>query len=1546
MDTTKTKLIISFLIISTLLLYPFSLLTFSTNVNMNFVENQEKIKENLTEKINQVNNQEYVESFDNYWSDRYEEDQLNGTYSRWDSSLDNGEYSFEKWEDTTTFENAHNESILSTEYQNFINCKSFSGSSNSNCENQNYETSALAGGAGAGTLLGWSYREQIQITGSPDGSLTNYNMEFFLYYGSGTDSTDVKQFKIYLDSRSNTDFSDIRFTADDGTTLLTHYAIDVYSSDYAQVIVNVPSIPTGTTTDIFIYYGNPLASSTSNNSLIEFYDDFNSGITAGEWSTQDGGAGDGGDVRTGQTGGDYGVAFDLQDCTGSGCFGQLVFDDVDGANQFSTTQSYKIYQRIYIENITSGRANLQVAHQTRTPSSAQTRTQYDQSYANNRELVYNHPNIDFEQTTPNIEKWDVAGTNRLNQHWVSFDSGTNNYYLRLYQDDDYLTMPNPEQEYVDPSSLNGELRYINMNWQGLGTGSDKYFAWLLEFAIIEKTENEPTILITDSVLSTDYVGYEQGNTTLSALPYDLENSDFTQLDDLAFTQTSRGFSFNNDGTEAFFVNFDGDVETWNLSTPYDFSTAVFWYEESFTLYATFLTGIDFKPDGTKMYLFYQYSVREFDLDPAWSVVDYTNVGVGTLSALYGIYGCHFGDSGSKIYCAGGSGGGSDYIGEYSLSSAWTASTLSTSYNEDIGTTVHGVGISGDGTQFYASVGGSWRIYDLATAWDLSSNSLDTTKSVGGVSTQVMMEWKPDGLEFYSSSTGGDIVQRTITQTIQYSEGGIKRFFPAVDVDQITTLEALGATVPEFEHFKFRSYIDNSYLLELESIQVFLYTYNSSEVLFNTTLESWTTDEINYFWNTTSQPLNASKIYIKDFNFTETPGNYYTFDILDLAEDWFDNRLTGNTVFGIGIQLYELNDANNTGKGSSYISLGSYFDFDYELLVDYNDVAYKDLSLNVEKGEELVSSVGFSYEQGTNTNLTNSNYFEFSVAIETYSTQLVRTHYMSMILYDPSGEVFVGWRTTSGAIVSYSTGVFLEDQKTYRFTFDISKTDGRLAFSILNVTGDALLRPTTWQTYTTSDIDYRPSFFGAEPLLRYYDGNSTTADHRRGYNILMRSGSTGIVTGATAIHIDQIYSSNGLLDTEYFCKPQDNFVDGSGGNCNDYSAGDFDDINAYGAHWNNLSTTTRVTYQNRVRDFRSFTGIAGINSTDDFSNDQALELTRVVIQVEPLDKDGNTLKSLSVFISLNNYSGGYNVLGIATDNITNTMFYPDLPAGKPSINFAYGFYFQDERTIGLQIKYFDTVISLSSPLVLTTFGNYGDDITTDVLITIQYEIQDGNYILTNGGNLNIRDADIIKGRSLPFQIPSIPNPDVPFVPPNLFDNIVNGITGFTDSFLSGDWFGALGGAFESFINAILGIGGLIVGAIFAYVVPWVQLGLYAILDWVLDSLGWRDHFNTIQGLILYIVDHSIIIWLFLWGLMWSGPFLFAVFGTPKEAPARIFQGVNSIWFRDLKMGILSAVLPKFYLCIIALIGLVYYANVYPELSWVLEMIPFINYTGAG
>jgi len=113
-------------------------------------------------------------------------------------------------------------------------------------------------------LSGYSYRKKVTISGS-SGAGENYQVKLSIGSSSGGD--------LHLEGHCEDFPNDIRFTDDDGATLLDYWIEDP-TQDPITVWIKVKD-NLDNNVDIYIYYGNPSASSASDgDATFEFFDDF------------------------------------------------------------------------------------------------------------------------------------------------------------------------------------------------------------------------------------------------------------------------------------------------------------------------------------------------------------------------------------------------------------------------------------------------------------------------------------------------------------------------------------------------------------------------------------------------------------------------------------------------------------------------------------------------------------------------------------------------------------------------------------------------------------------------------------------------------------------------------------------------------------------------------------------------------------------------------------------------------------------------------------------------------------------------------------------------------------------------------------------------------------------------------------------------------------------------------------------------------------------------------------------------------------------------
>ena len=140
-------------------------------------------------------------------------------------------------------------------------------------------------------------------------------------------------------------------------------------------------------------------------------------------------------------------------------------------------------------------------------------------------------------------------------------------------------------------------------------------------------------------------------------------------------------------------------------------------------------GITFKPDGTSMFITGNGNdnVYQYTLSTAWdaSTASYASKSFSVATQETAVSGSAFKPDGTLLYVCGS---GTDSVFQYTLSTAWDISTASYASKSFSFSTqdnvVTGVAFNDDGTKMYISGSGNDTIfqYSLSTAWDISTAS--------------------------------------------------------------------------------------------------------------------------------------------------------------------------------------------------------------------------------------------------------------------------------------------------------------------------------------------------------------------------------------------------------------------------------------------------------------------------------------------------------------------------------------------------------------------------------------------------------------------------------------------------------------------------------------------------------------------------------------------------------------------------------------------------------------------------------------------------------
>jgi hypothetical protein len=250
--------------------------------------------------------------------------------------------------------------------------------------------------------------------------------------------------------------------------------------------------------------------------------------------------------------------------------------------------------------------------------------------------------------------------------------------------------------------------------------------------------------------------------------------------------------FKDDGTKMYILGDTGnDVNEYELSTPWEVSSAGFTTNFSVAAQDTNPAGLYFKPDGTRMYICGTTGVSpltgdrvySYTLSTPWSLVGVTTdtvAGAGTTFKNFNSGandtipgGVYFKDDGTKMYVVGATG---DAVYEYTVSTAWEIdSTVTLNYTLLIGATNTqnlpltlvvpvGINFNTTGTKMYItdSTRDVVSRFDLTTPWDLSTATFFDNVYVG------FQELTPNGIFYQEDQSKAYIVGSSADTVFQYN----------------------------------------------------------------------------------------------------------------------------------------------------------------------------------------------------------------------------------------------------------------------------------------------------------------------------------------------------------------------------------------------------------------------------------------------------------------------------------------------------------------------------------------------------------------------------------------------------------------------------------------------------------------------------------------------------------------------------------------------------------------------------------------------------------
>jgi len=231
----------------------------------------------------------------------------------------------------------------------------------------------------------------------------------------------------------------------------------------------------------------------------------------------------------------------------------------------------------------------------------------------------------------------------------------------------------------------------------------------------------------------------------------------------------RDIAFNDDGTIMYILDDAGnDINYYDLTIPYDTSedNVVVDGAKRFSQNESVPNALDFKADGTSLYVSTENNITQYDMSTAW---DTSTASTGSTfnHTPTGATGMRFRPDGTQVFVNYQA---DDTVKALNLSTAWDISTASyaTGQSFDYSTqsaNAWGIEFKPDGKKLYIHSEQDDKIYQysLSTAWDLTTVSYDNTfydarTKIGNVSPHGI-RFKPDGTKLFYLDSNEDRVIR-------------------------------------------------------------------------------------------------------------------------------------------------------------------------------------------------------------------------------------------------------------------------------------------------------------------------------------------------------------------------------------------------------------------------------------------------------------------------------------------------------------------------------------------------------------------------------------------------------------------------------------------------------------------------------------------------------------------------------------------------------------------------------------------------------------------
>ena len=528
------------------------------------------------------------------------------------------------------------------------------------------------------------------------------------------------------------------------------------------------------------------------------------------------------------------------------------------------------------------------------------------------------------------------------------------------------------------------------------------------------------------------------------------------------------------GTKMFICNYYGNILQYTLSTAYDVSSASYDSVAYNPSEAANLQGLEFKADGTKMYVM-DYggtdSVFQYSLSTAWdiSTASYDSKSFSLSSqdtSNQGIFMRQ--DDGLKLYLMAAD----DKVYQYTLSTAWdisTASYDSKSYSVNSEeTTPTEVFFSSDGLKFFISgvAGDDVTEYSMTTAWDVSTAS-PTGNTVSSQATQPYgLFFKPDGTKMYIVTDTNDTIYQystgstVATATFDTSTGNYFTHTPSADSEygfsnagdvQTFQLEVTGAVKgyelsgAAYDSVSFSVNSQNTNPLDIafnnDGTKMYIMGNINDTVLqysLSTGFDLSTASYDSVSFATTSQDTNPRKLSFntdgtKMYIFGTTTDTVYQYSLstaFDLSTTSYDSvsfNASSQTTNPSGITF------NSDGTKMYLGGPPNFYQYSLSTAFDLSTASYDSVSFSVSSQESQPTTLAFSndgtkmfivgtgsdttyqYSLSTAFDLSTASYDSVSFSVASQDTA------PSSLAFNTDGSKMYIVGNVNDTIYQYSTG---------------------------------------------------------------------------------------------------------------------------------------------------------------------------------------------------------------------------------------------------------------------------------------------------------------------------------------------------------------------------------------------------------------------------------------------------------------------------------------------------------------------------------------------